>query len=391
MIEIARACGATAIHPGYGFLAENATFAQACRDAGLVFVGPRPETIEAMGDKVRSRRLMQAAGVPIVPGSTEKLSDEAAVDFAREIGLPVMVKASAGGGGRGLRLVSLDAELMPSIVRARSEARSSFGDDSIYVEKLVSKPRHVEVQILGDSRGNVVHLFERECSVQRRHQKLIEEAPANRMTPDLRERICAAAVAAARAVGYEGVGTVEFLLDEKQAFYFLEMNTRVQVEHPVTELITNVDIVQTGIRIAAGEPIGFPQADVRIDGWAIECRICAEDPDRGFLPSPGEIVAFEPPGGPGVRIDSGVSSGAKVTAFYDPMIAKLVCWGRSRDEALERTRRALGELVVRGIKTTIPFHRRVLENPVFLSGSYDTSFIATEMSARAPLESGVAG
>jgi acetyl-CoA carboxylase biotin carboxylase subunit len=280
---------------------------------------------------------------------------------------------------------------LPSIVRARSEARSSFGDDSIYVEKLVSKPRHIEVQILGDSRGNVVHLFERECSVQRRHQKLIEEAPANRMTPDLRERICAAAVAAARAVGYEGAGTVEFLVDEKQAFYFLEMNTRVQVEHPVTELITNVDIVKTGIRIAAGEPIGFSPGDLRIDGWAIECRICAEDPDRGFLPSPGEIVAFEPPGGPGVRVDSGVSAGAKVTAFYDPMIAKLVCWGRDRDEAIERTRRALGEFVVRGIKTTIPFHRRALENRAFLSGRYDTSFISSEMPARAPLDAGVAG
>ena len=386
IIEIARACTAQAIHPGYGFLSENAGFARACQDAGLVFIGPKPETIDAMGDKVTSRKLMQAAGVPIVPGSTEKQSDDEAVAFALKIGLPVMVKATAGGGGRGLRLVRDEAQLRPSIARARSEAQSSFGDDAIYIEKLLDEPRHIEIQILGDSQGNVLHLFERECSVQRRHQKLIEEAPANRMSPNLRERMGKAAVAAARAVDYEGVGTVEFLVDAKQAFYFLEMNTRVQVEHPVSELITNVDIVKTGIRIAAGGPIGFAQAAVGINGWAIECRIYAEDPEKNFLPSPGEIVAFRPPGGPGVRDDSGVDEGAEVTVFYDPLISKLICWGRDREEAIARMKRALGEFVVGGIKTSIPFHRRVLENERFLSGHYDTSFIEAELLSTKPSE-----
>ena len=381
ILEIARACGAQAIHPGYGFLSENARFAQACRDAGIVFIGPKPETIEAMGDKVTSRKRMQAAGVPIVPGTTEALSDDEAVAFALEIGLPVMVKASAGGGGKGLRFVGDLAQLLPSIARARSEAQSSFGDDAIYIEKCLEKPRHIEIQILGDSHGNALHLFERECSIQRRHQKVIEEAPANHMPPRLREQMGKAAVAAAKAVGYEGVGTVEFLVDKDSAFYFLEMNTRVQVEHPITELITNIDLVKTGIRIAAGEPIGFAQLDVGINGWAIECRIYAEDPEKGFLPSPGEIVAFRPPGGPGVRDDSGVDSGASVTVYYDPLISKLVCWGRDRGEAIERMRRALREFVVSGIKTSIPFHRRVLENEKFLSGHYDTSFIETEMPA----------
>ncbi len=378
MIAIARASGARAVHPGYGFLSENAAFARACRDAGLVFIGPKPETIEAMGDKVRSRVLMQAAGVPIVPGSTAKLSDDEAFAFALEIGLPVMVKASAGGGGRGLRLVREEAQLRPALARARSEALSSFGDDAIYVEKLVEQPRHIEIQILGDAHGHAIHLFERECSVQRRHQKVLEEAPANDMTPALREKMGRAAVAAARAVGYEGAGTVEFLVDAKQAFYFLEMNTRVQVEHPVTEAITNIDIVKAGIRIAAGEPIGIAQDQVGINGWALECRIYAEDPDKGFLPSPGEIVAFHPPGGPGVRDDSGVASGDTVTVFYDPLISKLICWGRNRDEAIARMRRALSEFVVRGIKTSIPLHRRVLENEKFLSGSYDTSLLESE-------------
>ena len=382
IIEIARACGAQAIHPGYGFLSENAEFAQACREAGIVFIGPKPETIQAMGDKVTSRVRMQAAGVPIVPGSTETLSDDAALAYAKKIGLPVMVKASAGGGGRGLRLVRDEAQLLPSITRARSEAQTSFGDDSLYVEKFIEEPRHIEIQILGDSHGNVIHLFERECTIQRRHQKVIEEAPANHMPPGVREQMGKAAVAAARAVGYEGAGTVEFLVDKNLAFYFLEMNTRVQVEHPVTELITNIDIVKTGIRIAAGEPIGIAQLDVGINGWAIECRIYAEDPDKNFLPSPGRIASFRPPGGPGVRDDSGVASGSEVTVFYDPMISKLICWGRDRGEAIERMRRALREFVVTGIKTSIPFHRRVLENEKFLSGRFDTSFIETEMLAK---------
>jgi acetyl-CoA carboxylase biotin carboxylase subunit len=379
IVEIARRCGAEAIHPGYGFLSENAEFARRVRAAGLVFVGPRPETIEGMGDKVIARRAMAQAGVPIVPGTTEKLSDDSAVQFAREIGFPVMVKAAAGGGGKGMRFVREDAELVQAIRRARSEARASFGDDAIYLEKFVEEPRHIEIQILGDSHGDAIHLFERECSIQRRHQKVIEEAPANRMPPSLREEMGRAAVAAAKAVRYEGAGTVEFLVDAKWSFYFLEMNTRVQVEHPVTELITSIDIVKAGIRIAAGAPIGISQDQVGINGWAIECRIYAEDPEQNFRPSPGEVLIYRPPGGPGVRNDPGIYPGAEVTVYYDPLISKLITWGRDRSEAIARMRRALREFVVKGIKTSIPFHQAVLENPKFLSGRFDTSFIDTEI------------
>jgi acetyl-CoA carboxylase biotin carboxylase subunit len=303
IVEIAKQCGADAIHPGYGFLSENADFAQACADAKRVFIGPKPDTIRAMGDKVISRQRMQAARVPIVPGTTERLTDDEAVAFARQIGLPVMVKASAGGGGKGMRLVRKEEELLSALKRARSEAKSAFGDDGIYVEKVVEEPRHIEIQILGDSHGDVIHLCERECSIQRRHQKVIEEAPANGMLPKLREDMGRAAVAAAKAVGYEGAGTVEFLVDRKLAFYFLEMNTRVQVEHAVTEMVTGIDIVKAGIRIAAGEPMGLRQGDVGIHGWAIECRIYAEDPDKNFMPSPGSITAYRAPEGPGVRVD----------------------------------------------------------------------------------------
>jgi acetyl-CoA carboxylase biotin carboxylase subunit len=381
ILEIAKESGAQAIHPGYGFMSENAAFAQACADAGLVFIGPRPDTIESMGDKVIARQKMQAAGVPLVPGSTEKLSDEEAVKFAVEIGLPVMIKATAGGGGKGMRLVHDEADLEKSIQRARSEARASFGDDAIYVEKFVDEPRHIEIQILGDQHGNAIHLFERECSIQRRHQKVIEEAPANRMPPQLREEMGQAAVAAAKAVGYEGAGTCEFLVDSKFNFFFLEMNTRVQVEHPVTEMITNVDIVKTGIRIAAGESIGIAQEEVGINGWAIEVRIYAEDPEQNFRPSPGDILVYRPPGGPGVRNDSGVFPGASVPVHYDPMISKLITWGRDRDEAIARMRRALREFVVKGIDTSIPFHRVVMDHPRFIEGHYDTSFIDTQILA----------
>ncbi len=379
VIAIAKESGAEAIHPGYGFLSENAGFARRCREEGITFIGPAPGTIEAMGDKVIARQKMQAAGVPIVPGTTEKLSDAEAIEFAGKIGLPVMVKATAGGGGKGMRLVHEMKDLAGSIKRARSEARASFGDDSIYVEKFVEEPRHIEIQIMGDRHGHAIHLFERECSIQRRHQKVIEEAPANRMPPELREAMGKAAVAAALAVSYEGAGTCEFLVDRNFDFYFLEMNTRVQVEHPVTEMITNVDIVKMGIRIAAGEEIGLSQDDVRINGWALECRIYAEDPEAGFRPSPGPIIAYRPPGGPGVRNDSGVYPGAEVTVYYDPMISKLITWGRDRDEAIARMRRALQEFVVKGIKTSIPFHRAVLRNERFLSGHFDTSFIDTEI------------
>jgi acetyl-CoA carboxylase biotin carboxylase subunit len=378
IVEIAVRAGAQAVHPGYGFLSENAAFAQACRDAKLVFIGPAPETIAAMGDKVDARKRMQAAGVPIVPGTTERLSDEQAIAFAKQIGFPVMLKAAAGGGGRGLRLVRDESQLAQSLARARSEAKSGFGDDSLYVEKCVEQPRHVEIQILGDSHGNVIHLFERECSIQRRHQKLIEEAPATRMTPKLREAMGRAAIAAAQAVGYEGAGTCEFLLDAKSNFYFLEMNTRIQVEHAVTELVTGIDLVQAGIRIAAGESLDFKQDDVGLNGWALECRIYAEDPDKSFLPSPGKITTWRVPEGPGVRVDSGVHAGSEVTVYYDPMLAKLCTWGRNRREAIARMRRALDEFVIKGVKTSLPFHRRVLENARFIAGDLDTGFIEAE-------------
>ncbi len=379
ILAVAKACGAEAIHPGYGFLSERGAFARACQDAGITFIGPEAEVMERMGDKVTARRTMEQAGVPIVPGTTEALTDEEALAFAKEIGLPVMVKASAGGGGKGMRLVREESELAGAIERARSEARSGFSDDAIYVEKFIERPRHVEIQILADRHGHAIHLCERECSIQRRHQKLVEEAPANRMTPELREQMGAAALAAARAVDYHGAGTCEFLVDENQRFYFLEMNTRVQVEHAITEEITGVDIVKAMIRVAAGEPLGIEQGDVRIRGHAIEARIYAEDPEKNFFPSPGEIRVYRPPGGPGVRVDDGVFEGATVTVFYDPMVAKLVTTGRDRREAIDRMKRALGEYVVAGIRTSIPFHERVMDHPVFVEGHYDTGFIDEHM------------
>jgi acetyl-CoA carboxylase biotin carboxylase subunit len=375
IIEVAKRSGAEAIHPGYGFLSERAVFVRACQKAGITFIGPDAEVMETMGDKVTARRTMQAAGVPIVPGTTEALSDEEAIAFAKEIGLPVMVKASAGGGGKGMRLVRDEKNLRSSIERARSEAKSSFGDDSIYVEKFVEEPRHVEIQILADRHGNAIHLCERECSIQRRHQKVIEEAPANRMTPELREAMGRAAVAAAKAVNYHGAGTCEFLVDKYMNFYFLEMNTRVQVEHAITEEITGIDIVKAMIRVAAGEPLGIDQGEVRISGHSIEARIYAEDPEKGFVPSPGELVVYRPPGGIGVRVDTGVYQGARVTVHYDPMVAKLIATGRTRGEAIDRMRRALREFVVKGIKTSIPFHELVMKHPKFVEGHYDTSFI----------------
>ncbi len=375
IVEIAKACGAEAIHPGYGFLSENGDFAELCEREGIVFVGPRGEVMRRMGDKVTARQTMQAADVPIVPGTTERLTDEEATEWAKKIGLPVMVKASAGGGGKGMRLVREESELAQGLARARSEAKASFGDDSLYIEKFVEEPRHIEIQILADTHGNAVHLFERECSIQRRHQKVIEEAPGNGITPELRAKMGAAAVAAAKAVDYVGAGTCEFLVDRHNDFYFLEMNTRVQVEHAITEAITGVDIVKTMIRVAAGEPLPFTQDDLEITGHAIEARIYAEDPDNNFVPSPGDILVYRPSDGIGVRVDSGVYQGARVTVYYDPMVAKLIAWGRDRDEAIERMRRALSEFVVKGIKTSIPFHQKVVRHPVFLEGRYDTGFI----------------
>ena len=375
MIEIAKRAGADAVHPGYGFLAENGDFADLCAREGIAFVGPRGDVIRAMGDKVTARQTMQKAGVPIVPGTTERLSDAQITEWIREIGPPVMIKASAGGGGKGMRLVRQDSEVAKAIARARGEARSSFGDDGLYVEKFVERPRHIEIQVLADSHGNTIHLFERECSIQRRHQKVIEEAPGNGIGPELRERMGKAAVAAAQAVGYVGAGTCEFLVDKSGNFYFLEMNTRVQVEHAITEAITGIDIVKTMIRAAAGEPLGIAQDQVRLHGHAIEARIYAEDPDVNFAPSPGLIGVYRPAGGIGVRVDSGVYQGATVTVHYDPMVAKLVTWGIDRQEALDRLERALFEFVVKGIKTSIPFHQRVVRHPVFREGRYDTGFI----------------
>ncbi|MDH3211525.1 MAG: acetyl-CoA carboxylase biotin carboxylase subunit [Myxococcales bacterium] len=379
ILEIAKRSGAQAIHPGYGFLAENGEFADRCESEGIVFIGPSGDVMRSMGDKVTSRQTMEKAGVPIVPGTTERLSDEAIARWIRDVGPPVMVKASAGGGGKGMRLVNNEAEIPQAIARARSEAKSSFGDDGLYVEKFIKQPRHIEIQILADSHGNVIHLFERECSIQRRHQKVIEEAPGNGITPELREKMGEAAVAAAKAVGYRGAGTCEFLMDPQKHFYFLEMNTRVQVEHAITEAITGIDIVKAMIRVAAGEPLGIAQEDVAIHGHAIEARIYAEDPDQNFVPSPGNIVLYRPASGIGVRVDSGVSQGATVTVHYDPMIAKLITWGVDRREAIDRLERALFEFVVKGIKTSIPFHRKVVRHPIFLEGRYDTSFIDAHM------------
>ncbi len=380
VIGIAKRAKADAIHPGYGFLAESGDFADRCAEEKITFIGPSADVMRTMGDKVTARQTMQKAGVPIVPGATERLSDEAIARWIRDEGPPVMIKASAGGGGKGMRLVRDEKEVANAIARARGEAGSSFGDDGLYVEKFVEEPRHIEIQVLADSQGNTIHLFERECSIQRRHQKLLEEAPGNGITPELRERMGEAAVASARAVGYVGAGTCEFLLDQHGHFYFLEMNTRVQVEHAITEAITGVDIVKTMIRAAAGERLGIRQEDVRIHGHAIEARIYAEDPDQNFAPSPGDVIVYRPPDGIGVRVDSGVYQGATVTVYYDPMVAKLVAWGEDRPEAIARLKRALSEFVVKGIKTSIPFHQKVLRHPVFLKGHYDTGFIDAYMA-----------
>jgi acetyl-CoA carboxylase biotin carboxylase subunit len=380
VIEIAKRAGADAIHPGYGFLAENGSFSDLCRDSGIVFIGPSGDVMRAMGDKVTARQAMQRAGVPIVPGTTERLSDDEIARWIRKTGPPVMIKASAGGGGKGMRLVRNESEVAQAIARARGEARSSFGDDGLYVEKFVEQPRHIEIQILADTHGNVVHLFERECSIQRRHQKVIEEAPGNGISPQLREKMGAAAVAAARAVNYVGAGTCEFLVDRHDHFYFLEMNTRVQVEHAITEAITGVDIVKAMIRAASGDLLGIAQSDLAINGHAIEARIYAEDPDQNFAPSPGVVKVYRPAAGIGVRVDGGIYQGASVTVHYDPMVAKLVVWGADRPEAIDRLRRALAEFVVKGIKTSIPFHQKVVRHPVFIAGRYDTTFIDSQMN-----------
>jgi acetyl-CoA/propionyl-CoA carboxylase, biotin carboxylase, biotin carboxyl carrier protein len=370
ILDAARRAGAEAVHPGYGFLAENATFARACKEAGIVWIGPPPEAMELMGSKIAARETMERAGVPIVPGTTEPVeSVEELLGLGEEFGWPLAIKASAGGGGKGLKVVAAAAEAERAFASARREGESYFADPTVYVEKLIGDPRHVEVQVLADRHGNVVHLGERDCTIQRRHQKLVEETPSPAVTPDLRERIGETAIAAARAVGYEGAGTIEGLLARDGSYYFLEMNTRIQVEHTVTELVTGLDLVREQVLVAAGEPLSFRQEDIRFAGHAIECRINAEDPANGFLPAPGVITAYSEPAGPGVRIDSGVREGSEVVGLYDPLIAKLCVWDADRERARLRMLRALEELVVEGVTTLVGFHRALLSHPCFIEGT----------------------
>src|SRR5579864_8473173 len=373
ILDVARKCGAEAIHPGYGFLSENAQFARACAEAGIKFIGPPPSAMELMGSKTRARTAMKAAGVPMVPGSARGLSVAEAEAMAAEIGFPVMIKAAAGGGGKGMRLVGKPGDLKSSFETAQSEALRSFNDGEIYIEKFIRSPRHIEIQVLGDEHGNVVYLGERECSVQRRHQKVIEEAPSAIVDEEMRRRMGTVAVQAAKSAGYTNAGTVEFLVDGKRNFYFLEMNTRLQVEHPVTELVTGLDLVHLQLRIASGEKLPFAQDDVTLRGHAIECRIYAEDPDNHFFPSPGQITRLISPSGPGIRRDSGMYEGWTVPLDYDPLLAKLVGYGETRDLAIHRLLRALYEYFVGGIKTNISLFRRILKDPDFQAGNIDTS------------------
>jgi acetyl-CoA carboxylase biotin carboxylase subunit len=388
LIDVARLCGAEAIHPGYGFLAERAEFARAVRDAGLVFIGPTPEAIEAMGSKTNARQAAIAAGAPVVPGTTTPLlSLDEARTVSAEIGYPVMLKAAAGGGGKGMRFVATDAEMTSAFDTAQAEALAAFGDGAVYLEKAIERPRHIEIQVFADTHGNVVHLGERECSIQRRHQKVIEESPSPMNDADLRERMGAASVQVTRSVGYTGAGTIEYLVsDVTRDFYFLEMNTRLQVEHPVTEMVTGFDIVREQITVAAGHTLSFTQADVEMRGHAIECRVYAEDPENNFLPSPGRITAMRVPTGPNVRNDAGVEAGDEVSIYYDPMISKLATWGRTRAEAIDRMRRALDEYTLDGIRTTLDFFRRVMRDDEFIQARLDTGFIerfqARRQSAR---------
>ena len=382
IIEAARRTGAEAIHPGYGFLSEREWFARAVRDAGLVFVGPPAEAIAATGSKTAARQLAISAQVPVVPGTTEALRDAAeAAEVAKRYGFPVLLKAAAGGGGKGMRVVREERELAPSLDAARREAKNAFGDDAVYVEKYVEGPRHVEIQLLGDSHGTMLSLGERECSVQRRHQKMIEEAPSVAVSPELRREMSEAAVRFARAAGYVNAGTCEFLLDRDGSFYFLEMNTRLQVEHPVTELVTGIDIVQWQLRVAAGERLPFVQQEIVPSGWAIECRITSEDPANGFLPSTGRIEYLHVPSGPGVRWDGGIEAGSEVGLFYDPMLAKLIVHAPSRDAAIARMHRALSELTIDGVDSSRDFHLRVMEDEEFRRGAIEIQWLERRLAS----------
>lgn len=376
IIDAAKSTGADAIHPGYGFLSENAGFAERCKKEGIIFIGPNPHAIEVMGDKTRARELMAKAGVPYPPGTESAMKDiPKAKIIADEIGYPVLIKAAAGGGGKGMRIVEDPDDFEKSVKAAKSEAKNAFGDDRVYIEKYLEEPRHIEFQIMADQHGNVIHLFDRECSIQRRHQKVIEEAPASVLTPELREKMGKAAVEAARSCNYVGAGTIEFLIDKHLNFYFLEMNTRLQVEHPVTELITGLDLVDLQIKVANGKVLPIKQEDVAINGHAIECRVYAEDPEENFLPSTGKLDRHRIPSGPGVRVDSGVEEGSEISINYDPMVSKLCTHAKDRKSAIQKMLRALDEYEVSGVKTTIPFCKFTLQHKSFVSGSYDTHFV----------------
>jgi len=376
IISVATLTGCDAIHPGYGFMAENADFAEVCASCGITFIGPSARAIETMGSKAIARETMKNAGVPIVPGTEGIIQNiELAMKTAEEIGYPVIVKATAGGGGKGMRVAWNSGELKNAVSMAQQEAETAFGNAGVYLEKYLEEPRHIEIQIIADSHGNVVHLGERDCSIQRRHQKLVEEAPSPAIEPSIRTRMGEAAIKAARAVDYVTAGTVEFLLDKHGQFYFMEMNTRIQVEHPVTEYVTGVDLVKEQILAAAGLELSVRQEDIEINGWAIECRINAEDPEKKFMPSPGTITTYLPPGGLGVRIDSAAYQGYQITPYYDSMIAKVIVHGKTRVEAIERMHRALSEFRIEGVKTTIPFHLKLLRNPAFVAGDFNTKFL----------------
>ena len=376
LVETALRCGADAVHPGYGFLSENADFAEACCEAGLTFIGPPAPAIRAMGDKTRARQLMRRHGVPVVPGSEEAVRDiDEALRQSGRVGYPVVIKAAAGGGGKGMRIVDRSADLPAAMRLAQGEAAAAFGDARVFIERYVSRPRHIEIQILADGHGNRVHMFERECSIQRRHQKVVEEAPSFLLTPQKRAEMGAAALRAAAACGYSNAGTVEFLVDRSLNFYFMEMNTRLQVEHPVTEWVTGRDIVAEQIRVAEGRELSFGQEDLELYGHAIECRVYAEDPSTGFLPDPGILLRHAPPSGFGVRVDSGIEEAGEVSLHYDPLISKVTAWGRSRQEAIRRMDRALEEYAIAGVRTTIPFCRRVIGHAAFLRGDLSTHFV----------------
>lgn len=387
LLEAARRTGAQAVHPGYGFLAENAAFAAACAEAGLTFIGPPASAISLMGDKIRAKETVSAAGVPVVPGSSGSgLTDAQLESAAREIGTPVLLKPSAGGGGKGMRLVR-DAEVLAEeIAAARREARSSFGDDTLLVERWIDRPRHIEIQVLADAHGNVIHLGERECSLQRRHQKIIEEAPSVLLTPETRAAMGEAAVQAARSCGYVGAGTVEFIVpgNDPASYYFMEMNTRLQVEHPVTELITGLDLVEWQLRVASGEQLPYAQKDITLTGWAVEARVCAEDPSRGFLPSGGTVLALREPQGDGVRTDSGLSEGVPVGSLYDPMLSKVIAYGPDRASAIRKLRAALADTVILGVPTNAGFLRRLLAHPDVISGNLDTGLVEREAEGLVP-------